>query len=56
MTLPLSVTYSTFDIFQKVVFLSGALYRRSKFENFCHDLKKTIVVTIYARIILFFGW
>ena len=28
--------YCTFDIFQKVVF--GALHKRSKFANFCHDL------------------
>ena len=36
--------YCAFDIFQKVSFfffffvLFGALHRRSKFTNFCHDL------------------
>ena len=31
---------SAFDIFQKVVCMLGALHRRSKFTNFCHDLKQ----------------
>ena len=30
--------YCAFDIFRKVVFLLGALHRRSKFATICHDL------------------
>ena len=34
--------YSAFMIFQKFFFFPGALHRRSKFANFCHDLMQNL--------------
>ena len=34
--------YCAFNIFHKIFLPLGALHRRSKFANFCHDLIKTI--------------
>ena len=32
-------------------FLPGILHKRSKFANFCHNLKQPFIVTIYENVI-----